>query len=571
MLTSSTHLDVWRRVAKLVGQGGSSIQYICTRPHYTVQPIFSSRKMLQHQQKPRLSSIRTSSVYGDDVSPPDSPRTTDGRRLSTSPNISPVTDAGSTHRFPQPRTSNIPLPRQPSNGGTVASISGWREKIAAAQAAGADGKIKWDSYSGDPTGNAAGMDSTIRPRSKKLENFGSSTEISALQQPRPSLFGVSLKKSRKDPALPQSQPQPKVKEEWKGTSRGSPMLPSVEQKPNPTKQFFPSPMQRRQKGGFRQAIGLKPQGQNGSSRPQPAHIDTQPHTGDILDESEVETPTAETPIENRVIPPRGISINQNVSVPQRGATWAEGNGQGGRPQSLPPRKSATEPIPQVAEPIHRKPVTPRAQTPEPDIPTESMPKHDFNPGHISEAFAQSGMQNEPVNRSSAPTVGTTITEESSDEPELPRYAGSGSTPPESVMHRRRPIQASTYLPRSQNPARKPTPSERDLKSLPTTPADETAVDRVTLLEAKLSTLNKRKAGLQTVIDELTNVVQPNSLVYDNASRQEIKRTVESFQKESAAVAKEIHDTGLKLHRAMKKRDDASAFEPTGLWVRRVTE
>ena len=529
--------------------------------------------MLQHQQKPRLASIRTISVYGDDVSPPDSPRTTDGRRLSSSPNISPVTDTGSTHRFPPSRTSNIPLPRQSSNGGTAATISGWREKIAAAQAAGADGKIKWDSYSGDPTGNATGMDSTARPSSTKFENLGSSTEISALQQPRPSLFGVSLKKTRKDPPLLQSppQPQPKVKEEWKGTSRGSPMLPSLEQKPNPTKQFFPSPLQRRQKGGFRQAIGLKTQAQNVSSRPQPAYIDTQSHTGDILDESEVETPISETPIENRIIPPRGTSIGQVGSVPQRGATWTEKNSQNGRPQPLLPKKSATEPIPQTAEPIHRKPVTPRAHTPEPDIPTESLPNHDFNPGHVSEAFAQSGFQNEPVSRFSAPTVSTTIPEESSDEPELPRSAGSGSMPSGSVLNRRRPIQTSTYLPRSQNPSRKPTPSERDLKSLPTTPADETAVDRVTLLEAKLSTLNKRKAGLQTVIDELTNVVQPNSLVYDNASRQEIKRTVESFQKESAAVAKEIHDTGLKLHRAMKKRDDAAAFEPTGLWVRRVTE
>lgn len=151
-----------------------------------------------------------------------------------------------------------------------------------------------------------------------------------------------------------------------------------------------------------------------------------------------------------------------------------------------------------------------------------------------------------------------------EEPELP-------TPTESVLNRRRPIQTAAYLPRSQNPSRKPTPSERDMKSLPAMPANETAVDRVTLLDAKVSGLTKRKANIQTMIHELTNVIHPSSIAYDNATRQEIKKTVESLQVESAAVAKEIHETGLKLHRAMKKRDDAASFEPTGLWVRRVTE
>jgi hypothetical protein len=124
------------------------------------------------------------------------------------------------------------------------------------------------------------------------------------------------------------------------------------------------------------------------------------------------------------------------------------------------------------------------------------------------------------------------------------------------------------------PSRKPTPSEITFdtsKSLPQSPPEANATDRVSLLEAKLDSLKRREGNLKIVIHELTHVVQPSSIAYDLASRQEIKKTVEGLNAELAAVAQEIHENGLKLHRAMKKRDENSLFEPTGLWVRRVTE
>ena len=95
------------------------------------------------------------------------------------------------------------------------------------------------------------------------------------------------------------------------------------------------------------------------------------------------------------------------------------------------------------------------------------------------------------------------------------------------------------------------------------------MDKVTLLEAKLNALHKRRANIGTVINELTNVAQPSTISYDIASRGEIKKTVTTLNTELAQIAKEVHDTGLQLHRALKKRDMET--EPTGLWVRRVTE
>ena len=55
-----------------------------------------------------------------------------------------------------------------------------------------------------------------------------------------------------------------------------------------------------------------------------------------------------------------------------------------------------------------------------------------------------------------------------------------------------------------------------------------------------------------------------------ASRQEIRRTVDGLGRELAEVVKDEHETGLKLHRALKRDDEFAAYEPTSIWVRRVT-
>jgi hypothetical protein len=53
-------------------------------------------------------------------------------------------------------------------------------------------------------------------------------------------------------------------------------------------------------------------------------------------------------------------------------------------------------------------------------------------------------------------------------------------------------------------------------------------------------------------------------------RDEEKRKVEYLREEEADVRRQEHDIGLRLHRAWKRRDKDADYEPTGLWVRRVT-
>lgn len=49
-----------------------------------------------------------------------------------------------------------------------------------------------------------------------------------------------------------------------------------------------------------------------------------------------------------------------------------------------------------------------------------------------------------------------------------------------------------------------------------------------------------------------------------------KMKVEGLREEEADVRRQEHEIGLRLHRAYKRRDKNAEFEPTGLWVRRVT-
>jgi septal ring factor EnvC (AmiA/AmiB activator) len=95
--------------------------------------------------------------------------------------------------------------------------------------------------------------------------------------------------------------------------------------------------------------------------------------------------------------------------------------------------------------------------------------------------------------------------------------------------------------------------------------------RIDMLEAKRNELVRRKANINTMINELTQVIQPSSIAYDMAAREEVKKTVASLNSELADIQKEEHEVGLKLLRAWKKRDDNDFYgSSSSLWVKRVT-
>jgi hypothetical protein len=136
------------------------------------------------------------------------------------------------------------------------------------------------------------------------------------------------------------------------------------------------------------------------------------------------------------------------------------------------------------------------------------------------------------------------------------------------MSRKRPV-PSAVAP-VKKPSRKPTPSEAT-NDLLQCPPEQQAQNRIEILEARKDYLTRRKRSINTMIYELTQVIQPSPIAYDLAAREEVKKTVASLNNELADINKEEHEIGMKLFRARRKRDEQGFYGgSSGLWVKRVT-
>lgn len=112
------------------------------------------------------------------------------------------------------------------------------------------------------------------------------------------------------------------------------------------------------------------------------------------------------------------------------------------------------------------------------------------------------------------------------------------------------------------------------KALPPAPPElHSAHDRVGNLNARLDSLAHRRNNINRSIKQMTELM-PNDNLMASAQvlrKREVERMkVEGLREELAEVQQEEYELGLKLHRAYKRLDREAEFEPTGLWVRRVT-
>ncbi|OAL32763.1 hypothetical protein AYO22_00237 [Fonsecaea multimorphosa] len=109
------------------------------------------------------------------------------------------------------------------------------------------------------------------------------------------------------------------------------------------------------------------------------------------------------------------------------------------------------------------------------------------------------------------------------------------------------------------------------KSLPPTPVELQAADKITFLTARLEDLARRKRNLNKIILELQESLRKNAIVYDSRKRKEVDKMITNLNLEIQDVKNEEHDVQLRLHRAQKRRDKDDFYEqPTGLWIKRVT-
>lgn len=113
------------------------------------------------------------------------------------------------------------------------------------------------------------------------------------------------------------------------------------------------------------------------------------------------------------------------------------------------------------------------------------------------------------------------------------------------------------------------------KALPLAPPQEvstTTGTRIEQLNALLSGLGNRRININRAIEQMTKLMPQDNLLATDAvarKREAEKRKIEELERELADIQREEHELGMKLHRAYKKLDSQTEYEPTTLWVRRA--
>lgn len=509
-------------------------------------------------------------MYFDDVSPPESilmSNDLQARSLRNSPDVSPI-DAPSplAIRFPKGRhqNSSIPISTKALNNGSAGTlISNWRGLGVSPPTR--DSSIttstRWDDFSGEPTTSEKGKSAQTSPGAVKIEfepSLRKSSDIFGNQRSNTEEVGKDrrrLSNQRNDQVFT-------PKESWKGASGRHTIVNPLLDKPLPPGKSHTFP------AGTHES-SRKSQAQLPSREsPAPTIIHTVQHN-----DSQVS------------IPP-----GTDGSITPLGAVNTDINKSSGTITPFTSQKSVYYESSGLISPDRSSPL---ARNPSTEIYHKDLPASpDVTPSERPEAQDLEKIENEfrakmhhmhledqPPSRFSATTYATTAYDSPPVTPET-NTESPMLTPPLSILNRKRPVPVA-IAPNPKITARKPTPSDmrksaaadaagrRNEKSLPQSPPEAQAVTREASLQAKLDDLRRRRHNLKTVIYELTNVVQPSSIAYDMASRQEIKKTVDGLKKELSEVIKEEHDTGLQLHRAWKRQDATCSFENSSLWVKRL--
>ena len=643
----------------------------------------SSPEFDDHQTPIPRSPPRSSSIYPEDISPPDTPGTRGENTMTgrTSLDVSPIsaTPSPTTDRYAplaasgsRRYNSNLPVPRSNTK-------KFWKLPNAAIGSQDPEASnVRWDEYSGEPTAGEKGKPPSATPGSVKLRetpsplrlkpSYGTSTHISGGNVParkrvgsreiteasiveRPEWRGAggrhSIVKPVFDKPLPPGQSSKfpagshkkwleeqereraeheqyekleKERAEREAFERAQEELEIAKQMRERAEQEQRERERERQQRMARDRIEKAKrererihQAQEDSERrarervervpppavPEPLRLasrtpsstqtPTQAHfaptPADILDAIEAKQQSTMHPTES------GNSSESSTPSTQDPKTRVASLMNEDRRSPLARNPSHEElktrrnhSLPSLPRSSQPSPQSPSIQgEPSPSVASSEFPARDSSLSDSSQIESKfratldhMAIYGQPQSRFSATTVATTADDNSPPQtPEMDSNVSSTTTTPNSILNRKRPVAPAGIV------RRKPTPSDiamgtpngvtrKDSKSLPKPPPEAQLLDPVQGLRAKQDVLRRRRRNLETVIHELTNVVQPSSIAYDRASRAEIKKTVAGLEKELAEVVKDEHDTGLKLHRAWKRHDDFIDYEPTSFWVRRVT-
>nr|KMM72929.1 hypothetical protein CPAG_09219 [Coccidioides posadasii RMSCC 3488] len=382
-------------------------------------------------------------------------------------------------------------------------------------------KTKWDEFSGEPTKSDRGKFAQVSPKNPHLP------VLSHLKPSQKHPFGFFTRNKdtnqghRRAPKLDPEDPAlvPPTRPPWKGASGRSAILnPISTKKPSAEEPFIPPPRK--------------------DSRPQPVEpLHTTP--------AGLSTTSLKAPSDS-VAPFRmdtfDFATSQSGIQEDTGYAADSMNGSNGQNPS-----TMLNSLPDFSHPL-------RSEARIRDVP--------FEPDYMK--LESLDLEPQPVSRFSMTTFATT---EVGTPPQSSRRSNEKDAPPLPDI----PTDIAAKAARMT--ARKPTPSQLSAvtsKSLPRSPPEAEANNRIEAMEAKLRDLARRRGNINTIINELTQVIQPSSIAYDFATRAEVTKTVKSLNNELDDIKKDEHDIGLKLHRAYKKKDEEDEYEGSGLWIKRVT-
>lgn len=103
-------------------------------------------------------------------------------------------------------------------------------------------------------------------------------------------------------------------------------------------------------------------------------------------------------------------------------------------------------------------------------------------------------------------------------------------------------------------------------------ADQPPRDHLEQLEYEQEQLEVRRSNIKREIWDLEQLLPPNPSTHNPIAREDMNKRLGELVPELADVEKEIHETGMKLHRAWRRRDKNMGSErPTHLWVSRVRD
>ncbi|KAI0125701.1 hypothetical protein BJ170DRAFT_442732 [Xylariales sp. AK1849] len=543
-----------------------------------------------------------------------------------------VMDQPAAH-WPDQGRSNIPTMRRERRKNSDAAQTALREsksreRLRQPRPHGND--VRWDRHTGEPTTSDKGRPSQINPHqavqtlSKARAPNGPAPHAGS--SPNGSPFGerVRLKQPPRQ-ANGSLQTEPAPRPDWRGASGRTTLVAPV----NDTRNVAPliNVPRRSNQRGTRGAGALSPVDSLDSETTSP-----QPEQGAPLgmnESSKVQSPTARDSLPSQKLPTqapsRGRAQPSFPSPPPSDGHSVPAQASQPRPQQQAPPpahpSSPQTPFPPNDKAIRRKPAAAAGQNPHVSTSSSVYSQHDIHPAHAPPgAFPDDWTQ--PPSRFSVTTSATSahtrsprpsVDDDAPPLPTPPRQSSESqkSAPGSSILDRKRPIisgyehipkhrvpsesiklnmDSPYYMPSnlsttSQRPSgTRPVPRGNHStlsvvsvvsmdKALPQAPPEESARDRVTQLNARLQSLGNRRLNINQAIKQMTELMPTDNILASDAvirRREAEKRKVEVLKVELADVQREEYELGLKLHRAYKRMDRDAEFEPTTLWVRRVT-